>query len=61
MAASAADGWPASGAGTWPAEYERFLAGLDALAAAVGHHEPEAAIAPPLEFPLLAGCSYRDV
>lgn len=61
MAATAAAGWPAVGDGDWPSVHERFLAGLDALADAVGRHAPDEAIAPPIEFPLLAGYSYRDV
>lgn len=59
MAAAAADGWP--GVHDWSAESERFLTGLDALAAIVGQQAPDDAIAPPIEFPMLAGYSYRDV
>lgn len=61
MAATAADGWPDAGVDSWPTVCERFLTGLDALAEAVGRQQPDAAIAPPIEFPLLAGYSYRDV
>lgn len=61
MAATAADGWPATGEGAWPEIADRFLSGLDALADVVGRHAPEALLAPPIEFSMLAGYTYRDV
>ncbi len=60
MAASAADGWPPAGEGTWPEIADRFLAGLEALADAVGQHAPDATLSPPIAFAMLAGYTYRD-
>lgn len=59
MAAAAADGWPE--VHDWSAESERFLTGLDALAAVVSQQAPDQPIAPPIAFPMLAQYSYRDV
>ena len=44
----------------WPAICERFLEGLDTLAAVVAELEPDGAIQPPIECPLLASYTARD-
>jgi len=61
MAPTAADGWPAAPDDAWPVVSERFLRGLETLADVVGRHSPEALLSPPIEFPMLAGYTYRDV
>jgi uncharacterized damage-inducible protein DinB len=61
MAATASLGWPAVDEAAWPALAERFVAGLDRLADVVSQHDPDARIAPAIEFPMLAEYSFRDV
>ena len=58
---TAALGWPEMAANDWPAICERFLEGLDTLAAVVAELEPDGAIQPPIEFPMLASYTARDV
>jgi uncharacterized damage-inducible protein DinB len=61
MAATAALGWPSVAETAWPEVRDGFLAGLEALARVVEQLDPDAPIAPALEFPLLAGYTARDV
>jgi uncharacterized damage-inducible protein DinB len=61
MAASAALGWPETGVTDWPVVCDRFLEGLDTLATAVAEMDPDGPIQPPIEFPILAGYTARDV
>ena len=58
MIASAALGWPAVAAGSWPAVHRRFIAGLERAAALDALDEP---VTPAIEFPPLARYSIRDV
>src|SRR5262245_5761955 len=58
MAAHAEEGWPAVEPGSWPALQERFLSQLERLARFAD--EGQRALAPPLEFPPLAGYTVRD-
>lgn len=57
MAATAAAGWPTVVPGSWPDLRERFLAGLERLAALGPDDRP---LAPPIEFPPLAHYSVHD-
>jgi uncharacterized damage-inducible protein DinB len=57
LAASAADGWPAVAPGSWPSIHDRFLAGLERIAALKDHDRP---VTPPIEFPPLAHYSVGD-
>jgi uncharacterized damage-inducible protein DinB len=60
MAASASLGWTPTAPGTWPEVRRRFLEGLEAIVA-LGERENSARVlAPPLEFPPLAGYTVGD-
>ena len=61
MAATAALGWPEVGDGGWRVVCDRFLGGLDRLAAVVAELDPDGPIEPAIEFPMLAGYTARDV
>ena len=58
MPATAASGWPDVAAGSWPAQRDRFLAGLDRVLAA--GKTPDRAISPAIEFPPLAHFTIGD-
>jgi uncharacterized damage-inducible protein DinB len=59
MIASAAQGWPAVGAGAWPEVKARFIERLEALAA-LAEGDVTTPLAPPIEFPPLAGYTLSD-
>lgn len=61
MPASASQGWPPPAAGSWPAVRARFLEGLDSLVAMAERQDDARVIAPPIEFPPLAGYTVGDV
>lgn len=59
--ASAAPGWPAVEPGTWPALRERFLRGLDDIAAEGSDPARlDTPVHPAIEFPALAHLTIRD-
>jgi len=58
MASHATEGWPAIAQGSWAAVRERFLSGLERLAALGAHGS--SALAPPIEYPPLARYSVHD-
>jgi uncharacterized damage-inducible protein DinB len=60
MPASAALGWQAPAPGSWPAVRSGFLDGLERLAALGGTADVTRVLAPPLEFPPLAGYTIGD-
>jgi uncharacterized damage-inducible protein DinB len=60
MIGSAAAGWPAIAPGSWSALRGRFLDGLEALAA-LADGDVTVPLAPPIEFPPLAGYTVSDV
>ena len=57
MVTSAADGWPAVAAGSWPSIRTRFVSGLERGAAMNDLDRP---LAPAIEFPPLAHYAVRD-
>ena len=61
MVGTAAEGWPSVPQGAWPEVRARFLEALE-RAAALGTNEAglAAPLAPPIEFPPLAGYTVRD-
>ena len=61
MPTTAATGWPAVVPGTWPQIQTLFMESLE-RAAALGDHPAmlDQRIAPPIEFPPLAGYTIRD-
>jgi uncharacterized damage-inducible protein DinB len=59
MAAHAEEGWPAVAPGSWLALKDRFLSGLEKLAALAA--VSARVVAPPLEFPPLARYTVHDV
>ena len=61
MPASAALGWQAPAPGAWPEVRQRFLDGLEAIVALGEREEAARVLAPPLEFPPLAGYTVGDV
>jgi uncharacterized damage-inducible protein DinB len=61
MPASAALGWQTPAPGTWPSVREGFLDGLERLVALGEREDRGRALAPPLEFPTLAGYTVGDV
>jgi uncharacterized damage-inducible protein DinB len=61
MPTSAALGWKAPAAGTWPDVHRRFLEGLEALVALGERDDRARVLAPPIEFPPLAGYTVGDV
>jgi uncharacterized damage-inducible protein DinB len=61
MPASAALGWVPPAAGSWPDVHRRFLDGLERLAALGAREDRTRVLAPPLEFPPLAGYTVGDV
>jgi len=60
MPASAALGWKAPAAGSWPDVRRRFLDGLEALVTLGEREDGTRVLAPPLEFPPLAGYTVAD-
>jgi uncharacterized damage-inducible protein DinB len=58
MVRRAADGWPAVAPGSWPEWRQRFLAGMERVAAFDRAGDP---ITPAIEFPPLAAFTIRDV
>lgn len=60
MPASASLGWMPPAAGSWPDVRDRFLGGLEALVAQGERDDPARVLAPPLEFPPLAGYTVGD-
>ena len=61
MPGSAALGWKAPPAGAWPDVHRQFIEGLERIVA-LGEREDRARVlAPPLEFPPLAGYTVGDV
>jgi len=61
MPASAALGWKAPPDGTWPDVRRHFLDGLERIASLGEREDPARVLAPPLEFPPLAGYTIGDV
>ncbi len=60
MAASAADGWPATSAEEWPAIRDRFIRGLDeAVALSAQSSRLDEPVTPAIEFPPLAATTIR--
>jgi uncharacterized damage-inducible protein DinB len=57
MASHAAEGWPDVAPGAWAVTRESFLSGLERIAA-MGGPRP---VAPPIEYPPLAGYTAHDV
>lgn len=62
MVTSAADGWPVVSPGSWPEVRQRFLTGLDALAA-IGEDEKRLAapVTPAIDFEALKDYTIGDV
>jgi uncharacterized damage-inducible protein DinB len=60
MPPSAAIGWPAPEPGRWEALRQRFLDGLERVAA-LGTGDPARPLDPPIEFPPLAGITVGEV
>ena len=61
MPATAALGWKAPPPGSWPDVRQRFLDGLEAIVALGEREDAARVLAPPLEFPPLAGYTVGDV
>jgi uncharacterized damage-inducible protein DinB len=59
MISTAASGWPVVAPGSWPGVRARFLDRLQALAA-LADGDVNAPLAPPIEFPPLAGYTLND-
>ena len=61
MPQSAALGWPAPAPGGWDALRQRFLDGLERVAALGAHGDRARRLDPPIEFPPLAGITVGEV
>ena len=61
MPAAAALGWKAPPPGSWPDVRQRFLDGLETIVALGEREDAARVLAPPLEFPPLAGYTVGDV